>query len=387
MTQTINACTNCDTPTLFPTDGTCETCCRCRECQEKITCQECDSVKPEEDMCEFCGSCLNGCCECFVCPGCDSRHENNNNECHECGECEEICCQCWYCYGCATRHRERVDCCSDCERCFDSCECTGDDDDDEDSSNILNYSANPLDYLNFFGKPKDRLFMGVELEVEADNNHEAGEKAGDWKYAARDWLICKHDGSLDHGFEIVTAPSDLPTHAEKWTRLLGNKSLKAGLTSWKTDTCGMHVHLSRNAISPLTLGKLLVFINSEKTRDKVVTIAGRDTFYSGDYSAKKVTSSISRGYWDNKICPNYGNTRYEAINLANRDTIEYRIFKGTLDLTHVLANVEFCHATVKWAEQCSIRDCESWDNFMAWTKKQGKTYKNFVAYMASRESK
>lgn len=55
--------------------------------------------------------------------------------------------------------------------------------------------------------------MGVELEIDG-----AGEYSGNAKTilalanAKEDLIYCKHDGSLDEGFEIVTHPMTLEFH-------------------------------------------------------------------------------------------------------------------------------------------------------------------------------
>jgi hypothetical protein len=40
--------------------------------------------------------------------------------------------------------------------------------------------------------------------------------------------------------------------------------------------------------------------------------------------------------------------RYEAINLTGRETIEFRIFRGSLKYEAVIAAVEFCHALLEY---------------------------------------
>jgi Putative amidoligase enzyme. len=235
--------------------------------------------------------------------------------------------------------------------------------------------------VQFTGKPEGGLYLGVELEVEVKGGA-AGDKAEQWRKSAEDFLICKHDSSLSNGFEIVTAPADLPTHREAWTRLLSDAKLTHGLTSWDTSTCGMHVHVSREPLSALTLGKMLVFVNHADTHAHIVEIAGRDSTHWAAYKGKKVTDSVTRDS-RNKFVKNFGTQRYDALNLRNEATIEFRIFKGTLKLQHVLANIEFCDAVVRFCMQCSIADCASWTAFWAFVTADTnhKRYSNLIAYL------
>ena len=244
--------------------------------------------------------------------------------------------------------------CGSCDSCDIHCSC---------SDSILDYSENVLDHCAFFGNPHDLLWLGVELEVEVVNGHSPGDIAERWRDKAADWLICKHDGSLDHGFELVTAPSDLQTHAERWTALLADTHLTKHLRSWDTTTCGLHVHVSRKPLSQLTIGKLLVFMNSPKTAQYLTALAGRNSSRWAKMSPKKVSDATKMS-----------SDRYQVVNLCNDDTIEFRLFKGTLNREHALANIQFCHAVVRYVKDASMRSVEDWHAFASFVQ-QDKTYK------------
>ena len=59
---------------------------------------------------------------------------------------------------------------------------------------------------------------------------------------------CKHDGSLDDGFEIVTYPMslDCQLHEMPWAAVL-DKAISMGYLSHQAGTCGLRVHVSRKA--------------------------------------------------------------------------------------------------------------------------------------------
>jgi hypothetical protein len=48
--------------------------------------------------------------------------------------------------------------------------------------------------------------------------------------------------------------------------------------------------------------------------------------------------------------------RYEAINLTSQNTIEFRIFKGSLKYESVIAALEFCHSLVEFTRPASEGD-------------------------------
>jgi len=49
-------------------------------------------------------------------------------------------------------------------------------------------------------------------------------------------------------------------------------------------------------------------------------------------------------------------TRYQAVNFENRNTVEFRLFRGTLNYTTFMATLEIVDALVHWANQLSISD-------------------------------
>ena len=83
---------------------------------------------------------------------------------------------------------------------------------DRGSYGIMDYYYKPSPI--FYGKgPR---YFGVELEIdgagEYDSNASALLKIAN---AHHDHIYCKHDGSLDEGFEIVTHPNDLELPYER----------------------------------------------------------------------------------------------------------------------------------------------------------------------------
>lgn len=97
----------------------------------------------------------------------------------------------------------------------------------------------------FYGTGK--RYFGVELEVdeggESDSN---AERVLDIANSGRELIYCKHDGSLNDGFEIVTHPMTLDFHENNmpWAEIM-EEAKKMGYLSHQADTCGLHVHVNR----------------------------------------------------------------------------------------------------------------------------------------------
>ena len=240
-----------------------------------------------------------------------------------------------------------------------------DEQEEEDSEDrdeyIYEYDENILDHCAFTQSDKDRvevnpLYMGVELEVERrkDCPYEIGEMtSNDFYFDKGRFAIMKADGSLSNGFEIVTCPATLNAHRESWDKFFNGESIK-NLKSWNTDTTGMHIHIARNHLTQLDIGKLLVFINDENNEDFVNHIAGRNSDQWAKKSSKKISDALQ------------SSEKYEAVNMSHRNTIEFRIFKGNLAKQGMFRVIEFVHALVGFSKTTSMSKL---------------SYKDFIKYM------
>lgn len=289
--------------------------------------------------------------------------------CSTCGEYEEDC-NCYHCHSCSENVRHI---CSECDYCNVCCNCA--------ERSIRDYSTRverALPWLPRKGsKPASFLYIGVELETEKKFNRElstakiASNLSNVYQY--RNWAMCKHDGSLDDGFEVVTAPSELKEHVARWPFVL--RELRKDTASWRRESTGLHVHLSRSFFSSLDLAKFIYFINAEENRKEVVMLAGRTSPVYSRLRKKKFAMEI---FSDGR--------RYEAVNLQPSNTIEVRMFKGTLSTLHVLADIEFCHALANYVKVSSIQDLQ-WEKFWVYVLAQKDLYKHLISYMSQSKEK
>jgi len=66
-------------------------------------------------------------------------------------------------------------------------------------------------------------------------------------------------------------------------------------------------------------------------------------------------------------------TRYQAVNFENTNTVEFRLFRGTLKYSTFIATLEIVDALVHWANQLSISDILA----------SGDAFANFTGYILS----
>ena len=216
-----------------------------------------------------------------------------------------------------------------------------------EDNGIFDYTHRVEDDLGKLCLPQEKhlsennlTYYGVELEVEKRNNCPY-----DIAYYINDDVLngfaqCKSDGSLDHGFEITTAPATFGYHKKAWEKFFKDQKCMTNLKGWNTDTAGLHVHISRKALRPTDIGKILVFINDDMNTPFVKAIAGRTSDQWAKRSKKKIQDC-------------YGTSdKYEAINMSHTHTIELRIFKSNISKHGFFRVLEFTDALVYFSKNC-----------------------------------
>lgn len=217
------------------------------------------------------------------------------------------------------------------------------------------------------------VLLGLELEMEIASSHSldgrAGvllENVGNYRDAENDrytYALCEQDGSLDNGFEMVTAYTGLDVHKEQ---LQFFKEKFNGASSHNTSTCGLHIHICKADMSTLHACKMVLFINDSDNQKLVYALARRD---SSSYS--KIHDKKADKHWlkdamqagkraedNNKLQKKYqlrnlNSDRYEALNFKNERTIEFRLFKGSLKYQTIMACLEFTFATWHFCKDAS----------------------------------
>lgn len=230
---------------------------------------------------------------------------------------------------------------------------------------IYDYGYKPTPIFSKLDADKNPLYMGFELEV--DDGNDCGGFA-EWiskefsTKSGENLLYCKHDGSLDDGFEIVSHPSTLAYYKslEIFERI-SQKNVEGSycFKSDQTSTCGLHVHVSRNFFGDnddeqeLNIAKIIILLNRFWTG-----YLANFTRRRGNYRWCELNtiSTLIEGEGEVAIAKKCTktNTRYVALNLENRNTIEFRIFKGSLNPTTVYASLELVDRICRYAKSKTL---------------------------------
>jgi len=260
-----------------------------------------------------------------------------------------------------------------CERCFEDnttyCEdcdntylegCDYDHDGDNDGRTIHDYSYRPDPIFRKSDDEQTRLYFGIEIETEVrggdySNRRSAAEYAQQ-QLEMYDLAYLKSDGSLECGFEIVTHPLSHSYFMKDGDRLWNTiDKLKSdyGMMAWGTKTCGLHVHISRagfNGGSHQHRFLQLVYNN----KDFYEVIAGRasshwakfDDIFDPNTGQKSFKNKFDR----------MGSDRYSAVNTNNRNTLEMRIFRGSLNPRFIKSAIDLAHASVEFTRVMSVKE-------------------------------
>ena len=264
---------------------------------------------------------------------------------------------------------------------------------------VLFYSADADGRVPFSGTAEKFVpYMGVELEVEVADSPTSRERlASETLKLVGNKAILKSDGSLDYGFEIVTQPMTLEAwHQFDWTFLDMLRS--QGVRAWDTSTCGLHIHVGLTAFQnrshfacwwilmhsnwkwwvklagrhqkdyaswelayrdsdgePLGARRAYgVFPGELSLYSKAIGLIGPEPSY---YNSTSLELREWRRKYDDFLStfPNKmmmhasrGDTRYQAINCMNPETVELRFWRPSMRFNTVMAALEATHASIEY---------------------------------------
>jgi hypothetical protein len=328
------------------------------------------------------------------CKGCGDRHfKKNLNKKGICQGCEEAFTTCPSCGATIDRRKTRTFTIEGVERC-DNC-----------VSQYLKakgvifdgYSTKPRPI--FFGDKEDIVFFGVELEM--DNSNRRNE------FMARshtDEIYYKSDGSLSCGVELVTHPATLAYHMETmpWANILssakscGYKSHMGSSSDGSHPTCGLHVHVNREAFGKgneqdSREAKLLVIF--DKFWPQLVIFSRRDKSSLERWARRYATFDVKSEELDAIIKKakgeNSGNRRY-AVNFTGNGgkTVEFRLFRGTLQYSTIIATIQLLSMIVE-ATKLSTSEVQdlTWEDFCAEGERKYSEFAEYISRLRASKKK
>lgn len=142
-----------------------------------------------------------------------------------------------------------------------------------------------------------------------------------------------------------------------------------GYRSHQARTCGLHIHVNRTAFGEYEasqdacIARILYFF--EKLWDELLKFSRRTPQQLDHWAARYGYKDRPKDILDH--AKKGGQGRYACVNLENRNTIEFRMFRGTLKYNTLIATLQLVNRV------CDVAICLSDDEV------QGLSWTSFVA--------
>lgn len=202
-------------------------------------------------------------------------------------------------------------------------------------------------------------------------------------------IYLKNDGSLDEsGIEIVTHPMTMDFfHSEFPLTEIISAAKSNDFTSHDNKKCGLHVHVDRNCLGKTqidqkyTIAKLLLLCE-RFFEDKLVPFSRRTEYQLSNWCKKPRMNYDQNedtiGVLIEKIeSKQRCEDRYQTINLQNRNTIEFRVFRGSLVEGTIRAAVQLCEVLTSFAKNNDINKIQ----VCTWEEAVKSDYVELNAYL------
>lgn len=361
----------------------------CEDCRYNyLYCEECGRYYPEDEVQEVrngwrstmyvCENCLTRYCWFRQCDDCGTWCNVNNTNMVHTAYGTDVCDDCadnyYYCEECGEYYNEddiMFDDDSDmylCRNCYEEAHASGKLHDygfKPEPKFLVHKDDEEIAPVNYDGRDIDAFTYGFENEVDKGPISERATAIAEITEITDD-VYMKHDGSLDTGFEIVSHPATLEYHMKDMKlREICQIVKDHGFKSHDARTCGLHVHVGRYQLGNgcdsrrKTIANILLLV--DRHWDMLVKFSRRrgdqlDHWARRPQILRPVNGDTEERAQEKALHADNGN-RYQAVNLNNTGTIEFRIFNGTLKRDTIIATIQFLDNLCHYAKEHSTTEC------------------------------
>lgn len=189
-------------------------------------------------------------------------------------------------------------------------------------------------------------------------------------------IYSESDSSIEpYGYEFITNPMSLD-YLMTTDVIKHIVNTTANAYFYDDESCGMHIHVNRGSLNKYSVAKMNMILTSlEYREDYIITkISGR---YNDCDEWSKVVN-FSDAYYCSNTEERYAciyeqmrsNGRYVALNSQNKNTVEFRFFGSTMDVSLIKYRLYFVNALCSYANNhtleqcmnCGVADITEWDN-------------------------
>ena len=319
-----------------------------------ILCEEC--LEENYDYCEY-HECYEptdnvGCAELWNGEEiniCSDALENYYYICDDCG---------CYVHQSDVYHFDNGDFCPNCQ--------------EENRNDIIKYYHASHDVSKtFHGNPSNDIYYG--LEIESERSDYADESLNCIAKEVRDslpkdTLFFENDGSLNYGFETISNPMSYEfmrnnNIIERITNALNDNGMEA------TGRCGVHIHVSRTEEVDNKIPQIIMFLENNKDGVRKLSDRSRSSFnrWCDFYTSENEINLLESMYIAlNTDC----DERYHMLNITNNNTIEFRLFAGTLNSDYILGYIQFAQILVEE----DLKNIKNFRDIFDCAEKRGDTH-------------
>jgi len=204
-------------------------------------------------------------------------------------------------------------------------------------------------------------------------------------------LYCKEDSTCL--VEVVSHPFSW-NYWNKFGRevfqTLFSKLRENKLHGYDAPDSGMHIHVSRASLKPTDILKIMSFVNNPENFQFILDVSQRSREKLEDWA----NPYLNEDAWQNlpRICRSVSMAmdyinRSSAVNLHNRNTIEFRIFRGTLNTMCFSKNLEFVKSLIQWVKVTSldtVKGKQGLESYLSFVAKNYNDYENLCFFLSRR---
>ena len=289
----------------------------------------------------------------------------------------------------------------------------------EDSARVQSYGHKPEPYFHRIGRHnrpflthdsysngKSVLHYGIEIEMDLERSQMDSPEihAESNKFASfvnligkgitgrENLLYCKSD---------CTCLVEVVSHPFSWNywnkfgremfKTLFSKLRENKLHGYNAPNSGMHIHVSRDALKPTDILKIMSFVNNPENFQFILDISQRNRERLEEWA----NPYLSDEAWQNlpRICQSVSmamdyTERSSAVNLHNRPTIEFRIFRGTLNTMCFSKNLEFVKSLIQWVKVTglnTVKGKQGLKSYLSFVAKNYNDYENLCFFLSRRD--
>ena len=386
----------------------------CHSCFERMLgdgevyrCERCGSYYREEThpsfitdnqrrLCTYCENNYTFTCDC--CHGVYTNDLRNSTVtgdyvCNDCANENYVRCTSCEMYV----HQDDAEWIDDEPYCRDCAEEVEEDEDErfeEDEAYVHVYNWKPTGVFHDEGTPatnypdRSKVYFGIELEVSGSQRHAPAflDFFNDTDFGYEKQVYLKSDCSIiNGGFEIVTHPMTFEYIKNTFAKTLQNALDDLKKKQFKGHNHGgMHVHMSRSAISYEQYKRLVQMFSEPRNKKAWLFLTQRKEQELDRWGTLDIGYLLT-GYTDEHLKQNYNRhyqmngSRYVAVN-TTESTVELRIFNSNLRIERVLKNIEICQALLDFTAP-KQRHNLSMPAFIKYVRKHKDKFSNLAAFL------